>query len=51
MGHLVNQVHPWDMGRMGILTAKSEFKSLIFSTKGIKISRLQAMHSNISHSY
>ena len=32
MGHLVNQVNPQDIGKMGILTAKSEFKSLIFST-------------------
>ena len=40
MGHLVNQVHLQDIGNMGILMAKSEFKSLIFSVKGIKISRL-----------
>ena len=40
MGHLANQVHPQDIGKMGILMAKSEFKSLIFSTKGIKIVRL-----------
>ena len=39
MGHLVNQVHPQDIGKMGILMAKSEFKSLMFSTKGIKIGR------------
>ena len=40
MGHLVKQVYPQDIWKMGILMAKSEFKSLIFSTKGIKISRL-----------
>ena len=40
MQHLVNQVHPQDIGKMGILMAKSEFKSLTFSTKGIKISGL-----------
>ena len=40
MDHLVNQVHSHAIGKMGILMAKSEFKSLMFSTKGIKIGRL-----------
>ena len=40
MGHLVNQVHPQDIGKMEIITGRSEFKSMIFSTKEIKISRL-----------
>ena len=39
MEHLVNQVFPQEIGKMGILMVKSEFKSLIFSTKGIKIGR------------
>ena len=41
MGHLANYVHPWDIGKVGILTAKSELKCLIFSyRKRIKISSL-----------
>ena len=40
MGHLVNQVLPQGIWKMGIIMAKSESKSLIFSIKGIKISRL-----------
>ena len=40
MEHLVNQVHPQDIEKTGILTVKSEFKSLTSLTKGIKISRL-----------
>ena len=35
MGHLVNTVHSQDIRKMGILMAKSEFKSLdIFQLRG-----------------